>query len=142
MFCYYNVGSASVTGNSLSAEQMLGQTRVYGSYDWLNARNDVSGKQLNLRSPEQALLGLDASVESWKLGVSVRGVSDRYEDASNTKVLKGYVLLNFKISKTLDRDWQALARLDNASNALYQTVDATTLAPGRSVFIGLQWQPS
>jgi vitamin B12 transporter len=139
-FCYYNVGRASTTGGTLSAEHQFGATRVHGSLDWLNARNDITGTRLSLRAQHQGLVGFDTPLADWKLGADLRGVGERHEDAANTKVLQGYALLNLKASKAIGKDWRATARLDNATNQAYDTVGYNTASPGRSLFVGVQWQ--
>jgi vitamin B12 transporter len=141
-FCYYNVGQASINGTTLSFEHMLGQTRLHGSADWMLAQNDISGKRLSLRADRQAFIGFETSLDTWKLGADLRAVGERYQEAANTTVLPGYVLLSLKAGKPLNKDWRATARLDNATNSQYDTVGYNTASPGRSLFIGLQWQPS
>jgi vitamin B12 transporter len=141
-FCYYNVGQASINGTTLSFEHMMGQTRLHGSADWMLAQNDISGKRLSLRADRQAFIGVETPLDTWKLGADLRAVGDRYQEAANTTVLPGYVLLSLKAGKPLNKDWRATARLDNATNSQYDTVGYNTASPGRSLFIGLQWQPS
>jgi vitamin B12 transporter len=106
------------------------------------AQNDISGKRLSLRADRQAFIGVETPLDTWKLGADLRAVGDRYQEAANTTVLPGYVLLSLKAGKPLNKDWRATARLDNATNSQYDTVGYNTASPGRSLFIGLQWQPS
>jgi vitamin B12 transporter len=141
-FCYYNVGQASINGTTVSFEHMIGEIRLHGSADWMLAQNDISGKRLSLRADRQAFVGFETPVDGWKLGADLRGVGDRFQEAANTTVLPGYVLLSLKAGKHLSKDWRANARLDNATNSQYDTVGYNTASPGRSLFIGLQWQPS
>ena len=137
-FCYYNVGQASIRGSTLSARHQWGAFALQGSVDFLDPRDDVTGKVLSLRARRSLALGFDAQTGAWQWGVDLRSVGERFDNAANTRTLGAYDLLGLHASTTLGREWKLVARIDNATDQSYQEVgDYAT--PGRTFFVALQW---
>ena len=138
-FVYYNVGQATVQGATLSVAQMIGQYNLRGSYDVLDAQ-DSQGRDLPLRARHSATAGVDRMLFGWKLGGEAVVIGKRYDNAANTTQLGGYSLINLYATKQINSDWKLLTRLNNFADKQYQQV-ALMASPGRTIFIGLNWQP-
>ena len=137
-FCYYNVGKASIQGSTLSARHQWGAFALQGSFDFLDPRDDVTGKVLSLRARRSMALGFDTHTGAWQWGADWRAVGERFDNAANTRTLGAYELLGLHASTALGRDWKLVARIDNATDQSYQEVgDYAT--PGRTFFVALQW---
>jgi vitamin B12 transporter len=67
-------------------------------------------------------------------------VGERFDDAANTRRLAGYALLHLSATSQVSKDWRAVVRVDNATDQAYQEV-GNYATPGRTFFVGLQWQP-
>jgi vitamin B12 transporter len=140
-FCYYNVGQATLSGATLSGGTSWMGYNLRASMDWLSARNDITGKFLNLRAAHSANLAAERMLGSWNVGLEAQLVGHRFENAANTINLAGYALINFTAQTAINRDWTVSTRVENLGNRTYQQVDKYVGAP-RSVFVNLKWQPS
>lgn len=139
-FCYYNVGQASIQGVTLSGTQQFKNYDLRASVDFLDPRDDVTGRTLSLRARRTMSLGADRRLGAWQLGAEVQAVGERFDNAANTTVLPGYALLNLNATNQLSRDWRLVMRIDNAADVHHQQVfDYAT--PGRTFYVGFQWQP-
>jgi len=139
-FCYYNVGRASVTGQTLSAEQKLGKWDFHASADWLNPRNDDTGLLLNLRARNTINVGVNHAWDGWRWGVKVTSVGERYNNATNTQLLPSYLVIGAHLQRQITPQWQWLLRVDNATDTQYQQY-SNYAAPGVTVYSSLQWTP-
>lgn len=139
-FCYYNVGQASIQGVTLSGTRRFENYDLRASVDFLDPRDEVTGRTLSLRARRVMSLGVERRLGAWQLGAEVQAVGERFDNAANTTVLPGYALLNLNATNQLSRDWRLVMRMDNAADALYQQV-ANYATPGRTFYVGVQWQP-
>jgi vitamin B12 transporter len=135
-----NVPHARIEGWSLGYEGAAGAFALRASFDALDPRNEVSGKQLPRRAKTQATLGADWQAGAWRFGGSLLHVADRWDDAANTLFLPAYT------TSDLYADWQftpALslqAKLNNVTDRKYETAFGYNQA-GRSLYVTLLWQP-
>lgn len=138
-FCYYNVGKASMRGVTISGSHQFTQFEVHGSMDFLEATDDITGKQLSLRARKTVNAGMRREEGSWQWGMDLRSVGERFDDAANTRLLDGYRLINLYVNKALSKTWKLQLKVDNATNETYQEV-GNYATPGRTVFATLKWQ--
>jgi vitamin B12 transporter len=138
-FCYYNVGQARVEGLTLSGATQLGRYALKGAVDWLDPKNEVTGKFLTLRPRQQAFFSVSRPWGVWDAGVHVRLVSRRYDNAANTVVLPGYGLLGLVASRPLAPNLSLVLRTDNLGDRRYQQIGTLDM-PGRTFFATLNWQ--
>jgi vitamin B12 transporter len=138
--CYLNTAKALYKGVTISGEYQMNQSKFKGSLDLQDPRDGITGKLLARRSTHHATLGFDTQAGGWDLGVDLQLSSLRYDDAANTTVLPDYVLTNVVAQKRVSKEWNFLARIDNATDAKYQLAD-TYATPGRSLYLGLKWAP-
>ena len=138
-FCYYNVGQASIRGLTLSGQQHLKNYDLHAVMDWLDPHDDISGRVVSLRARRSLSLGVDRRLAAWQLGAEVQALGQRFDDAANTTVLHGYALLNLTANTQLSKAWRLVMRIENTSAVQYQQV-AGYATPGRTFYVGLQWQ--
>ncbi len=138
--CYANTAQAQYQGIEFSAQHAFAGVRAWGSLDIQDPRDGVTGKLLARRATQHAVTGLDTQLWGWTVGGDLELSSLRYDDAANTTVLPGYVLLNLSAQNRVSKDWSVLVRVDNATDTKYQLADTYATA-GRSLYVGLKWAP-
>lgn len=138
--CYGNTARALYQGLTLSGQQQVGAVELRASLDWLDPQDRDTGKQLARRAKRQALLGADSRWAGWTLGVETQWVAQRFDNASNTKRLPGYALLNLAASTSLAPEWILQLRLNNALDKAYQTALGYA-TEGRTLYAGVRWAP-
>jgi vitamin B12 transporter len=138
--CYGNTAEAEYTGLTVSGGTRWGGVGVHASLDLQDPRDKVTGNLLARRASQHGTVGMDTRVGSWTLGADAQLAGDRYDNAANTTLLPGYVLLNLTASRPVARDWTFLARVDNLLDQKY-TLASTYATAGQSVFFSLTWAP-
>lgn len=141
-----NVPWAEMAGLSFSASQSWdttwGRLGVQGAYDWLDATNESTGKELALRARQSLTLRANLSRDSVSYGVYVRGHEGTYSDAENTTAgrLAGYGLWGLSTQVRLSKAWVLGARVDNVANRWVETQRGYN-QPGRQCFVSLTYAP-
>lgn len=138
--CYFNTAQAEYLGITFSGHQRLGDVDLRASLDVQDPRDQITGKMLTRRANQHATLGISTRINGWSLGADTQLSGLRYDDAANTTVLPGYVLLNLHAQTRVAKDWTALVRVDNATDTAYQLAN-TYATPGRTLYVGLKWEP-
>lgn len=139
--CYGNTGKATLQGVTLAAGTRLGGANgvgLSGSLDLLNPTDDATGKQLARRAKRVAKLAADTRFAGWSVGTELQLHAMRFDNAANTNRLPGYGLLNLSATRALAPGWTLVARLDNLTDAAYQTARGFATA-GRTAYVGLKW---
>lgn len=136
--CFANVGRAELEGVTLAGRQALGPVELQASLDWLDARNEASGRRLARRAPRQAKVGAIARLQGWTLGAELLASAERFDDAANTRRLGGYTLLNLHARTTLARGLSLFARIDNVGDKDHELA-RTFPSLGRRAELGLRW---
>lgn len=135
-----NVARADLRGVTLSGRQALGNLALRASVDLQRPEDAGTGRQLMLRARQHASLGIDHTFGPWQWSADWQLQGKRYNDAANTVRLAGYGLLHLTVRRELARDWQLLARLENALDQDYER-SAGYNTPGRNLFVSLRYQP-
>jgi vitamin B12 transporter len=138
--CYSNTAEAEYTGVTVSGGTRWGSVGVRASLDLQDPRDKVTGRLLARRASQHGTVGLDTRIGVWTLGADAQLAGDRYDNAANTTLLPGYVLLNLTASRPVARDWTFLARVDNLLDKSYMLA-STYATAGQSVFVSLTWAP-
>jgi vitamin B12 transporter len=138
--CYSNVGEAVYRGVTISARQDFGEVGTWASLDLQDPRDAVTGKLLARRATHHATLGLDTRAGAWTWGADMVLSSLRYDDAANNTVLPAYVVLNVSAHRRIGKDWTALIRVENATDASYQLAKDYATST-RTLYVGLKWAP-
>ena len=142
--CYSNTARAQYSGVTFAGAYQLatglGPVELRGSLDLQNPRDLDTGKSLARRSRQHAVVGADWRVGAWLLGAEGQFTGARFSGPKETLPLPGYTLLNLNASTRLSKEWTLLARLDNATGKVYESI-STYATPGRNVYVGLKWSP-
>lgn len=139
--CYANTAQAEYTGITLSGRERLGEVNVQGSLDVQDPCDKVRDNLLPRRASHHAAFAADTYWGAWLLGGGVQLSGARYDNATNTTELPGYVVANLYTSTRLAKDWSLLVRVDNLTDSGYQLAN-TYAMPGRSLFVGMRWEPA
>lgn len=138
--CYVNTARAEYRGVTLAGSHKLGGVQMHGSVDFQKPRDLDTGKLLARRAKRYATLGADTQVAGWTMGAELQASGQRFDNATNTKRLSGYGLVNLYASKRIGGDYTLLARVDNVSDKNYQLA-GTYVPPGRTLYVGVKWAP-
>lgn len=135
--CYENVSSALLQGVSLAAGWRVAGWRLSGTLDLQSPKNRETGKLLARRSQHFGTLRADTQLGGWTLGAAVQASGQRWDNATNTRALGGYGLLNMDAQYKLTEQVRLMFNLDNAFDRSYQTAYGFAQAP-RTLFVGLR----
>lgn len=143
---YENVGRATLKGISLTYAQTLGSWRLRSGFDYLDARDDNTGKALQKRVPRTANVDLSYRQASWEAGVQILGYSGHFNDNANSQWLGGYALTNLYATYRLQGNWSVFARGNNVLDRKYVAVRDPNngndySVPGASLFVGIRYEP-
>ncbi len=135
-----NIPRARIQGATLSYDGQFGDLGLHASYDSLDPRNEVTGKQLPRRAKDQATLGADYAIGPWKFGGSALYVGQRYDDAVNKLVLDAYTTVDLYAEYRVSKSWSVQGRIVNVGDATYETAYGYN-QPGRGFYLTVRWQP-
>ena len=143
--CYQNVTEALLQGVSMAAGTQVGHsfgtTRLSATLDLQAPKDANTGKLLARRARQYGSVRADTQWSNWNFGVGVQASGQRYDNASNTKALAGYALLNLDAQYVISRELKLQFNLDNAFDRAYQTAGGYAQAP-RTVMLGVRYSPS
>ena len=115
---------------------------VVGSYTYLDAENRTPGAAYGLRlarRPSQSVT-MNADYRWWfglETGGTLTDVGDSYDNASNSRRLKSYLLVAVRASYPVTSNIAVYGRIDNLSNEVYQTIYQYGV-PGRAAYAGIR----
>lgn len=135
-----NVDTARIEGATLAWQGRLGDFNLHASYDWLDAEDANTGKQLTRRAKQTAEFAIGQNIGSWDWRVEWLASSKRYDDKANTTELGGYALTHLYGAYRFAPDWSIFARVNNLFDKDYVLADGYA-TPGRNAFIGLRYSP-
>lgn len=135
-----NVPRARIEGWTLGYQGRFDAVGVHASFEGLDPRNEVSGKQLPRRARHQATLGADHGVGPWRFGGSLLRVGTRFDDAANKLPLEAYTTADLYATWQVGRDLSLQAKVNNVTNKRYETAYGYQ-QPGRGAYLSLRWQP-
>ncbi|MBX9814371.1 MAG: TonB-dependent receptor [Sphingomonas sp.] len=140
---YDNVARASAEG--LEAGLTLRPTsdlRLTANYTYLRAINETPGASLGARlarRPSQSLTLL--ADYRWRFGLetgaTLTNVGPSFDNATNSRRLAGYSLLDLRASYPLTKQVALYARVENVADARYQTIFQYG-QPGRAAYGGVR----
>lgn len=135
-----NINKASIRGTSLSYQGTIGPWTLQASTDLMKPRDETTGKNLPRRADQTGNLALTYATGPFNAGAEVLGVGARYDDATNTRRMGGYALLNLFGSYKIANDWRIEARINNVFDKEYETAWAYA-QPGMNAFVGIRYNP-
>jgi vitamin B12 transporter len=135
-----NVARALLEGVTFGFDARFGATTVTASLDLQNPEDELTGLLLPRRARQHGALSLGHTIGPVRLGAEVVASSYRYDDATNTRRLAGYGILNLTVEWEVAKGWTAFARADNVFDRDYQ-LSADFSTGGATLFAGLRWRP-
>lgn len=135
-----NVPQARMEGWSLGYTGAAGAWNWYANLELLDARNQLNGRKLPRRADEVLTASLDHKVGAWNWGASMQLVSDRFDNAANTRRLPGFGTLDLHGRYAVNKDWSVALRLNNLGDKFYETAYGYN-QPGRAAYVTLNWAP-
>jgi vitamin B12 transporter len=135
-----NVQRATLKGVTLGLDATWRDTRVQGSLDLQNPKDDATGNLLPRRAKQHGALQLQQQVGPVQLGVEYVASSLRYDDAANLVKMGGYGIVNLTAQWPFAKGWSLLLRGNNVFDKNYELA-ADYSTGGAQVFAGVRWQP-
>jgi len=111
---------------------------VSANYTWLDSENQDTGLDLP-RRPRQSV---NASIDyRWPFGLqtgaTITHVGDSFDNASNTRRLESYVLLDIRASLPVTEKIELYGRIENLFDERYETIFRYG-QPGRAAYAGIR----
>ena len=135
-----NIPRTRIDGWTLGYEGTVGNLALRASYDAMDPRNELNGRQLPRRAKELVTLGADYRAGAWSFGGSVLNVGSRFDDAANTRMLASYTTVDVYANWAITKDWSLQAKVNNLTGRQYETAFGYN-QPGRGAYLTLRWQP-
>jgi vitamin B12 transporter len=135
-----NIPYVNLAGWTLALQGEGGRWTYRTALDFLDARNQLTGKKLARRADLQFSGTLSYALDSWTLGTTLLSTSDTFDNATNTVSLGGYSTLDVFASKKIRKDWAIEGRVINLGDKFYQTAQGYN-QPGRAAYLTLRYQP-
>jgi len=135
-----NINKATIRGNSLTYAGSIGHWQINASIDIMDPHDATTGKKLPRRADEQANFSLSYATGPLNVGTEVQAVGTRFDNATNTRRMKGYALVNLFGHYQITPDLRLEARINNLFDEQYETAWAYA-QPRLSAFIGLRYNP-
>ena len=118
----------------------IGHWQINASIDIMDPRDATTRKKLPRRADEQANFSLSYATGPLNDGTEVQAVGTRFDNATNTRRMKGYALVNLFGHYQITPDLRLEARINNLFDEQYETAWAYA-QPRLSAFIGLRYNP-
>ena len=96
--------------------------RVAAAYSYIAAENELTGKDLPRRPKHSVNLTADYDwAVGLKTGFTVTHVGPSFDNASNTRKLNGYVLVDLRAAWPVTKNVELFARIENLFDEQYET---------------------
>ncbi|HSI56543.1 MAG TPA: TonB-dependent receptor, partial [Ideonella sp.] len=133
--CARNISRAKLQGATLAASHRLGNLRLSGVIDFLDATDEQTGARLTRRAAHQESFSADYTLGAWRLGAALLSVGARPDGSAQ---LASYTTLDLKAAWRLTPTLQIEAKLLNATDRDYQPArDYQSL--GRQAWIAVRY---
>lgn len=111
---------------------------VQANYSWIDAENRANGLKLARRPSQSVNAAIDyAWAFGLETGASITHVGDSFDNASNTRRLDGYVLVDVRASYPVTKAVSLYARVENLFDEQYETIFRFG-TPGRAAYFGVR----
>jgi len=140
---YDNFAKTEADGIELGLTAHIGEhLRIDANYTDMDTTNRTPGANFGNELPRRPGQVLNGEITyAWPIGltttVAVLDVSRNFDNASNTVVVDGYTVVDFRASYALRADLELFGRIENAFDEEYETI-ARYGTPGRGVFVGVR----
>lgn len=137
---------AEITGFEFEISTEVAGLDLALSGSIMDPENKATGFDLRRRARNSYSLDIDKQFAAVSLGLSLRGESERFDDAFNTVDLDGYSLVDFRAAWSINDDWKIEARIDNLNDKQYSTAVDFSLGEyrslGREAFVTIVYTPT
>ncbi|WP_047049498.1 TonB-dependent receptor domain-containing protein [Vibrio mexicanus] len=139
-----NVNEALIKGFELELGFYTGDINHQLSYDYTDAKDTETGKQLQRRAKHNAKWNASYILNQWQFDLSTLYRGKSYDDASNTNKLDSYTLVDFALSYNVTHDFVVRGKVSNLFDEEYQNrLDFYGYAyntPGREYYVNATYQ--
>lgn len=135
-----NVSSAKLEGLTLTGATRYQAWKLMAIADFLNAKDDNTGYDLQRRAHRTGTLRVERGVGAVDVGTELVASGGRYTESNNGKYVGGYALVNAYARWALATDWSVEGRVNNLFDKRYELVQGYN-TPGANVFVGLRYAP-
>ncbi len=135
-----NVTNARLEGVTLAYSGALGSCNLQASYDYLDARDLLTGKRLPQRAEHKATVSVGQRLGQWEWRAEAQGNARRFNDEANLVGMGGYGLLNLYGAYHFNAETSVFTRLNNVFNREYVLIDTYATA-GANFFMGFRYSP-
>jgi len=134
---YQNVGTATYNGCDLSLSwSPIKEIKLKVNYTYLVAKDENSDKDLPVKPRNRGRINLIYKpVEPLSVIFIGRGNSDAFRNRSNTKIIPGYFVYDYKMEYSFER-FSLFTEVTNFMDDTYYYIDGL-LAPPRAWFAGI-----
>lgn len=115
-----NISKARLQGLTLAGATRIGGFVFDGSVDFGDPKNITTDKELARRARQHAALKASGDVLGIATGIELIASGKRYDNASNSRNLPGYALLNVHASRIVLPGVRIGVRIENATDRDYQ----------------------
>ncbi len=139
------VEEARIQGAELTGGIEIAGWNLSAQASYTDPRNRTDGspqydKLLARRARLTGRIDLDRRFGDLRVGATVNGTGERYDNAANTVRLGGYGTTDLRVEYALTGDWSLLARVGNVFDRAYETVSWYN-QPGREFGLSVRYQP-
>lgn len=135
-----NVSNARLEGVTLAYSGALGSYNLQASYDYLDAKDVVTGKRLPQRAENKATISIGQRLGNWEWRTEAQANGRRFNDESNLLGMGGYALVNLYAAYHVSPDCSVFARVNNFFDRDYVLIDSYATS-GASFFMGVRYSP-
>lgn len=135
-----NVNRAQLTGASFTGAASVGAWRWQGNIDWLDAKDETTGKRLARRAREHGSMGVARDFGKWAINTQLVASGPRYDDVANSRRLGGYAIWNIGADYRLAADTAFLVRVTNVFDKRYELA-ADYASTRAALFVGIRYAP-
>ncbi|USD40985.1 TonB-dependent receptor [Vibrio sp. SCSIO 43135] len=134
-----NVNKATMEGIESSITFYVDSLSNTFGYDYVDAQDDATGKQLIRRSKHVARWNIGYELNAWQFDVTTLYRGKSYEDAENTIELDAYTLVDLSATYAVSQQFTIRGRVHNAFDEEYTTQE-TYNTMGRSYYLNATYQ--
>ncbi|SEG51386.1 TonB-dependent receptor domain-containing protein [Vibrio hangzhouensis] len=134
-----NINKAKIEGIEVATQFDTGVIEHQVSYDYLDAKDEATGKDLVRRARHSGKWNAAYAINSWRFDLSYLYQGKRYDDAANTKVLDPYSLVDIAGTYYFDNGVTLGAKVGNLFNEEYETVSGYK-TPERNYYVNASYE--
>ena len=139
-FKYQNVSRAQVEGLTLAYQARFEDWSIGASADFLDAKNEDTGKKLGRRAGQKATLWVSRRIGAFDVGGEFMAVDKRFNSNTETGLMDAYTLTNLTGRYAITKELAIEGRINNVFDKQYETALGYGTF-GRNAFIGLRYSP-